>query len=324
MRLSPDANDDWTHNNMPFYIGGAELNVATALARWKLPVSYVTALPNNYLSNKLIRYIDHKNIDSSGAIFSGNRIGIYYLPIGYELRNAVAFYDRDHTSFSGLKPGVIDWDKVFADCTWFHFSAISPALNENVAAVCKEALEAAVAKGLTVSVDLNFREKLWKYDKQPFEVMPELVKSCNVIMGNLWSVERLLNIQSSVKDSSGKTQEELVQAADESMDQLQKQYPKASILAFTYRMQHEYWAVFQEGTERKVSKKYSIENVIDKVGSGDCFMAGLIYGLYHKHTSQDIIDYAVAAAIGKLQETGDATRQTIEEVKRRIERSSIV
>jgi len=315
MRLSPNTGDDWMNNNMPFHIGGAELNVATALAMWNMPVSYVTSLPDNYLSDQLIKYINQKRIDANDISFSGNRIGIYYLPIGYDLKNAVAFYDRDHTSFSGLHPGMINWEKIFSTCSWLHFSAISPALNENVAAVCKEALEAASAMGLTISVDLNYRSKLWQYGKQPVDVMKDLVKHCNVIMGNVWAVESLLEIPSSIKSSAGKTQQQLTDAAADSMGQLHKQYPKATTFAYTYRLENSYWAILQHNNKLAISKEYDIKDVVDKVGSGDCFMAGLIYGLYHDYAAQDIIDYAAAAAVGKLQEAGDATKQSENDVR---------
>jgi 2-dehydro-3-deoxygluconokinase len=230
----------------------------------------------------------------------------------------VAFYDRDNTSFSGLKPGVIDWGKIFSDCSWFHFSAISPALNENVAAVCKEAIEAAVSKGLTISVDLNYRSKLWQYGKQPVDVMTDLVKYCNVIMGNVWAVESLLGIKSPVERSAGKTQQQLIDAAGESMMQLHKQYPQATTLAYTYRLENTYWALLHNRNEQAVSDEFTVNNVVDKVGSGDCFMAGLIYSLYHQHNLKDIIDFAAAAAVGKLYEAGDATKQTIEDINRNV------
>jgi 2-dehydro-3-deoxygluconokinase len=318
MRLSPNTGEDWMNNNMPFHIGGAELNVATALAKWNIPAKYVTVLPANYLSEQLIKYINKKNIAANDIVFSGNRIGIYYLPIGYDLKNAVAFYDRDNTSFSAVKPGVIDWDKIFSDCSWFHFSAISPALNENVAAVCKEAVEAASAKGITISVDLNYRSKLWQYGKQPVDVIPDLVKHCNVIMGNVWAVESLLGIKSVIESSTGKSQQQLIDAAGESMLQLHNQYPQATTFAYTYRLENTYWAVIQHGKERAVSKEYDVKDTVDKVGSGDCFMAGLIYGITKKDNMQNISEYAAAAAVGKLYEAGDATNQSSEDIKQRI------
>ena len=315
LRLSP--NNDWvSKNSMTSFIGGAELNVATALANWNIPVKYVTAIPDNYLSKRIVEHIDEKNIDSAEIIFSGNRIGIYYLPVGLDLKNTGVIYDRAHSSFSELQPGVIDWNKILGDCSWFHFSAISPALNENVAALCKEALEAASAKGLTISVDLNYRSKLWQYGKQPVDVMPDLVKHCNVIMGNVWAVESLLNIPSSIDNSEGKTQQQLTDAAAASMLRLHKQYPQATTFAYTYRLENNYWAVLQHGNELAVSKQYASTDVVDKVGSGDCFMAGLIYGLYHRHAAKNTIDYAAAAAVGKLQEAGDATKQSENDVRR--------
>jgi 2-dehydro-3-deoxygluconokinase len=316
LRMSPSLNGQGVNNSrMPTYVGGAELNVATALAKWNVPVKYFTALPDNYLSEKIRTEIAEKNIDISAIKFSGNRIGIYYLPQGADLKNAGVIYDRAHSSFSELKPGMIDWEETLKDVSWFHFSAINPALNENIAAVCKEGLEVALKKGLTISIDLNYRSRLWQYGKRPVDVMPELVKYCNVIMGNLWAVENLLGISSPTKDSAGKTKEELKAAADKSFAELRQNYPVAEIFAYTFRLEKEYWAILQSGEERNLSKSFSIEKTADRVGSGDCFMAGLIYGLYKHLEPQVIIDFAAAAAVGKLQEEGDSTNQTVEKIK---------
>lgn len=319
LRMSPVLERQWIADaKMPVYIGGAELNVATALAKWKLPVKYSTALPDNYLSKEIVDGLRARNIDTSAIHFSGNRIGMYYLPQGADLKNAGVIYDRAYSSFSELQPGMINWDKALEGCSWFHFSAISPAVNENTAAVCKEALNAASAKGMTISVDLNYRSKLWQFGRQPQDVMAELVKYCQVIMGNIWAVESLLGIESTIISSAGKLKEQLAEAAGKSMFQLHQQYPQAQSLAYTFRLEKDYWAVLQHGAEMAVSKQFLIGEVIDKVGSGDCFMAGLIYGLCNKHAAQQIINYAAAAAVGKLQEVGDATQQTIEQVNARV------
>ena len=319
LRMSPVLNRKWINEaSMPVYVGGAELNVATALAKWNLPVRYCSAMPDNYFSKEITTELDEKNIDISAIHFSGDRIGLYYLPQGADLKNAGVIYDRAHSSFAALKPGMINWDEVLKDCNWFHFSAISPALNENAALVCKEALKAASARGIKISVDLNYRAKLWQYGKQPEDVMPELVQYCDVIMGNLWAVESLLGISSPIKNSEGKANEDLVDATGHSMLQLHKYYSKATAFAYTFRLQNDYFAVLQHGAEMAVSKTFVIDKVVDRVGSGDCFMAGLIYGLYHQHQPNAIINFAAAAAVGKLYETGDATRQTVEQVKARI------
>ncbi len=319
LRYSPALNRQWINEAvMPVFIGGAELNVATALANWKIPVKYVTALPDHTLSKEIVQELHQKNIDASGILFQGNRIGTYYLPQGADLKNAGVIYDRAGSSFSELKPGMIDWNIMLQDCGWFHFSAISPALNENVAALCKEALEVASAKGLTISVDLNYRAKLWQYGKLPKDIMPDLVQYSHIIMGNVWAAESLLGTEATIKDSGGKSQQELVEAAGKSMLQLHRQYPKATTFAYTFRLSNDYWAVLQRGPEMSISKQFLIGDVIDKAGSGDCFMAGLIYGLNQQLSSQEIINYAASAAVGKLYEKGDATQQSIEQVKARL------
>jgi len=306
LRISPDT--------APF-IGGAELNVATALANWQLPVRYATALPDNWMSKKIIELLTAKNIDCSAIQLGGERIGIYYLPQGSELKNEGVIYDRSNSAFAKLQTGVIDWDKVLDNCGWFHFSAISPALNETANAVCLEGLKAARAKGLTVSIDLNYRAKLWQYGKKPAEVMPALLTNCDVVMGNIWAAEQLLGISSAVETSQGKTKEELIDAAGRSMKAIHIAYPQVSSIAYTFRLEKNYFAILQHGAERVISKEFPIGAVVDRVGSGDCFMGGLIYGLINQHSSKEIIDFAAAAAVGKMKEKGDSTNQTIESVK---------
>ena len=296
---------------------GAEINVASALASWKTPVKYCTALPDNYLSKEICAELERKKIDTSAINFSGDRIGVYYLPKGAELKSAGVIYDRAYSSFGELKPGMINWNDVLKDCSWFHFTAISPALNENVVAVCKEALETASGKNIKISVDLNYRAKLWQYGKQPFDIMPGLVKYCNVIMGNLWSVESLLNINSSIKESSGKTKEELLHAVGESMLELHKKYPKAEAFAYTFRLEMNIGVYCNTDRRRAVSKEHTVTNVVDKAGSGDCFMGGLIYGFLNNYSTEETINFAASAAVGKLSEKGDSTKQTIEQVKMR-------
>src|ERR1700759_3070005 len=162
MRLSPALQNEWLQqNNMPVYIGGAELNVATALAKWNAPVGYCTAMPEHYLSKEIIQYLQQKNIDTTPIRFSGKRLGIYFLPHGADLKHAGVIYDRAYSSFAELQPSTIDWNNLLDGYSWFHFSAISPAVSENAAMVCVEAVKAAAQKKMTVSVDLNYRSKLW-------------------------------------------------------------------------------------------------------------------------------------------------------------------
>jgi 2-dehydro-3-deoxygluconokinase len=315
LRMSPAAEREWIRKeSMNVYIGGAELNVATALARWKVPVKYCTALPDNYLSSEIVDEIKNRGINTSAITYSGNRIGIYFLPENADLKNAGVIYDRAHSSFAELTPGTINWIGVLKNCSWFHFSAIVPALNENSAMVCEEALKAATDLGLTISVDLNYRSKLWKYGKLPVEVMPRLINYCQVVMGNNWATEHLLGLPSTIADSKGKTYEELKHAGGKSMRLIHDNFPHVMSIAYTFRLDKSYFALFQHGQKMAISKEFPLLAVIDKAGSGDCFMAGLIYGLFHNHLPQEIVDFAAAAAVGKLQEKGDSTNQTIQSV----------
>jgi 2-dehydro-3-deoxygluconokinase len=317
LRMSPELNRRWIEDaHIPVYIGGAELNVAIALAKWDVPAKYSTALPDNYFSKEIIDELRLKNIDTSGIHFSGKRIGIYYLPQGADLKNAAVIYDRDYSSFSELKPGMLKWDELLQDCGWFHFSAISPALNETVAAVCKEGLEAASSRGLTISIDLNYRSKLWQYGKSPIDIMPELVQYCNVVMGNIWAAEILLGVRSNIRESKGQLKEMLILEAENSMKKMRLSYPKVKTMAYTFRLEESYFAVLQNNAEVSVSKEYPLINIVDKAGSGDCFMGGLIYGLDNQHQTQEISDFAAAAAVGKMREKGDGTNQTIADIQK--------
>jgi 2-dehydro-3-deoxygluconokinase len=324
LRMSPQLNGQWINEaRMPVYIGGAELNVASALAKWQIPVKYCSALPDNYLSKEIVEHIAARQVDTSTILLSGDRIGVYYLPQGADLKNAGVIYDRSHSSFAELKTGMIDWDEVLKDISWFHFSAINPALNKNIAEVCMEALEAASQKEITISIDLNYRSKLWQYGKKPVEIMPGLLKYCDIVMGNIWAAYELLGISVDSDIHSKKSKENYLAHAKRTTRAIMDQYPRCIYVANTFRFNENegicYYATLDSISGHFSSSEFKVENVVDKVGSGDCFMAGLIYGFYNKLEPATIINYAAAAAIGKLQETGDATNQTIEQVKSLIE-----
>jgi 2-dehydro-3-deoxygluconokinase len=164
--------------------------------------------------------------------------------------------------------------------------------------------------GLTISVDLNYRSKLWQYGKRPEEVMPGLVKYCHVVMGNIWAAEQLLAIPSLIESSAGKDTETLVSAAADSIHKIQYSYPLVHTTAFTFRLEDQYFGVLGKENSVITSRVFRQENIVDRVGSGDCFMAGLIYGLTHGQTPSEIINFSAAAAIGKMKEKGDVTHQS--------------
>lgn len=319
LHYAPPVNNDFIKSqNMPFYLGGAELNVATALANWEVPVKYATAMPSHFLTDTIISDLAKKNIDTSAIQFSGHRIGCFYLATGLDMKSAGVVYDRDNSSFATIQKGSFDWKEVLKDVHWFHFSAISAALTQNATDVCEEALIAATELGIPISVDLNYRAKLWQYGKTPIEVMTRLVKYCTVLMGNLWAVEEMLGIQSSVQSSKGFSRLDLEQAAHKSMLALKEQFPLLNTMAYTFRLTDNYFGIMFNKNNFYTSSTYEMNEVKNIVGTGDCFMAGLIYGIRHQNTPEEIINFAAAAAVGKLYELGDATEQSLEQIKKRM------
>ena len=320
LRYSPVLQGKWIQeSSFSVFVGGAELNVASVLSNWGIPVDFCSALPDNYMSHEIIDQLHSQNIDTQSILFSGNRIGSYFLPEGGDLKSNGVIYDRAYSAFSELKLGSIDWDAVFEGVEWFHFSAINPALNENVAEVCLEALKAAKQKGITISIDLNYRAKLWQYGKSPVEVMPKLVEYCDVIMGNIWSANALMGTSLDKDLLNLGNNESYLQHAENTSLEIMKCYPNAKVIANTFRMENdegmEYFATLKNESGFFSSKTFNAE-VINKVGSGDCFMAGLIYGLLNKNEPQEIINFSAAAAIGKMQEQGDATQQSINDIQK--------
>jgi 2-dehydro-3-deoxygluconokinase len=319
LRISPAIGGGKTDNQpMQVYVGGAEANVATALAGWNVPVKYCTVLPDNFMAEHVRHYLEYNNIFTSSILLAGNRIGIYYLERGADLKGSVV-YDREHSAFSEVKRGMIDWDKVLHDVSWFNFSAISPALNENVADVCLEALEAAAGKDITISVDLNYRSRLWKYGKEPIEVMPKLVEYCDLVMGNIWSANTLLGTPIDEKIPDKNSKQAYLDHSESTSKEIVSKFSKCKVVANTFRFDQKellyYTTMYKEGKQYS-SNEFTTARVVDRSGSGDCFMAGLIYGLYNDHSPDDIVNYAAAAAFGKLQEEGDATGHDILTVAR--------
>jgi 2-dehydro-3-deoxygluconokinase len=323
LRISPAVGNDAAEKQpVLVYVGGAEANVATALAGWDVPVKYCTVLPDNFMAKHMMHYLEYHGVYTSSVLFSGKRIGLYYLERGADLKGSMV-YDREGSSFSELQPGIIDWDRVLQDVGWFNFSAITPALNQNLADVCAEALEACVKKGITISVDLNYRSRLWKYGKQPVDIMPSLVQHCDVVMGNIWSAHAMIGtaIEEQVHDK--KSKKAYTDHAAATSAEIIKKFPKCKVVANTFRFDSDknkllYYTTLFAGGKEYISSEFTTAGVVDRSGSGDCFMAGLIYGLYNQHEKQELLDFATAAAFGKLQEQGDATGQdrlTVSRVK---------
>ncbi len=316
LRFSPDAKGKWLENNLlGVYPGGSSFAIADALSTWRVPVCFCTALPDNFLSEQFVRKINLHNIDTSTIIYSGEKIGTYYLTSGESNKEKI-IYDRRHSSFYDLKPGMINWDSALNGIRWFHFSAISAGLNENVAAVCKEALEACTKKSITVSVDLSYLPMLWKYGKEPIDMMSELLKYCDIIMSNIWFEEIILKIP--LPEMNAYTKENYTALSREISKEIMKRFPKCKIIANSFSFNDaevDHYATVLSNNNLYVSASYKTNSPVDRSGTNDCFIAGVIYGIYNHLPFQQVINFANAAGFQKLFVKGDITDKTTEEIK---------
>jgi 2-dehydro-3-deoxygluconokinase len=323
LRFSPVPDGHWLKSHdLSVYLGGSELNAATALAKWDLPVSYCTVLPENYISTDIMDILQERRILTDTILFSDGRIGSYWLAQGMDLKNHSVIYDRTPSAFSGLQRGMFNWDHIFQDVSWLHFSAISPALNESVADVCLEAAQAASKKNITISVDLNHRPKLWKL-RNPHAVMSELLQYCDVVMGNIWSAHELLGIPMDLHLIQNGDKSSYLQHAHQTSVRILKRFARVKTMACTFRFEQGergilYYASLYSAHHWADSSVYTSDKILDKVGTGDCFMAGLIYGMYKQLPESEIIQFAAAAGFGKFFEKGDATNQDLHMIKERI------
>lgn len=298
------------NHTVNLFPGGSEANVSASLGQWNIPCSYVSCVPDNALASSALQALEQLNVNTKNTLLQGDRLGLYFLLSANGLTSGEVVYDRKFSSFSSLKPGVIDWDKVLEGHTWFHWTALTPALNENMAAVCKEALIAARAKGLKISVDLNYRSRLWDYGKQPIDVMPELVAYCDVIMGNIWAVNKMLGIPVDDRLNRETTVEDYEQHANASANLVFNQIPQCKHIAYTFRFMDNpkhnlFYGTYHTPDQNYISEVFETNEVVDRIGSGDAFMAGLIYGLLTGNDGNEIIEKATSSGYNKLFVKGD-------------------
>jgi Sugar kinases, ribokinase family len=311
LRLSSTGNSFLgPENQVAVFPGGSEANVAASLGQWGVPCGYMSRVPANELTAQALGRLQTLGVDVSPTLLEGDRIGLYFLLSANGLSKGEVVYDRKYSAFSQLNSGQVDWKKLLDRYTWFHWSALTPALNGELAAVCAEALEAARERGLTVSVDLNYRNKLWNYGKQPIEVMPALLQHCDVVMGNIWAANKMAG--STVLETLGRDTppEVYFEHAKESARELFGLLPQCKHIAYTFRFMDAPTHNLLYGTYHTregdfISGINETNQVVDRIGSGDAFMAGLIYALADGRSGQEIIDTATAAGFKKLFVRGD-------------------
>jgi 2-dehydro-3-deoxygluconokinase len=296
--------------------GGAEANVAVALASLGVDAAFVSVLPTNPIADAAVAELRRFGVDTSPVLRAPGRLGIYYLEAGANQRPSRIVYDRDYSSMTLAKPGDIPWPRVLEGAAWFHISGITPALSSSAADLALAALRQARAAGVTVSCDLNYRKNLWKWGQTAREVMPELVKSTNVLIANEEDVQVALGIEAEVDVQSGQLDR---QQYEKLAGRVLSTYPNLQAIAITLResfsASHNGWsACLHDGQKFLTSRRYEITHIVDRVGAGDCFAAGLIHGMLNGLPAQESLEFAVAASCLKHSIPGDFSRVTAAEV----------
>lgn len=298
--------------------GGGEANVAVGLARFGLHTIYVSVIPDNPIGEACIGELRRQGIDTSFIVRKGERLGIYFIEAGANQRPSVVVYDRSHSAIATAGLGDIDWDDVFQDARWFHISGITPAISSTAAELSLESVKKARKKNITVSCDLNFRKNLWKYGKSAPEIMGEIIKYADIAIGNEEDCQKSLGIKIDIDVESGELPAEQYKKMTR---KVLNTYPNIKKVAITlresYSADHNGWsAVLDNRKEFFLSKKYEIRDIVDRVGGGDAFAAGLIYGLNHLSSDQEALEFAVAASCLKHSIPGDLPLLTVGEVNK--------
>jgi len=320
MRLIPPGFLRFTQaRSFDVFYAGAEINVAIALANIGTPVDYVTCLPENELGDACLNYIRQFDVGVNNIVRTQDRLGIYFVETGATYRGNKVIYDRANSAFANIKPKVIDWSKIFSDAKWFHWTGITPAVSESAADACLEAVKKAKEMKLTISCDLNYRGKLWKWGKTPEKVMSDLLKYVDVLICNEEDAEKVFGIKAPGVDvSKGEIEADRYLFVTK---KLKERFPNLQYIAITLRQSisasHNKWSgVLYDGKKLYTGPNYDITHIVDRVGAGDVFAAGLIHMLLQKSDCQKALDFAVAFSCLKHTIYGDSCVIKIDEVEK--------
>ena len=299
--------------------GGGEANVAVSLANYGQDVSFLTVLPKNAIADECVKELRKFGVDTARIVRTdAGRMGIYYLEGGANQLPSKVVYDRAWSAIALAKPGDIDWDAAFAGVDWFHITGITPAISETAMALSLDSVREAKKRGITVSCDLNYRKNLWKYGKKAEEVMGELTKHVDVAIANEEDVQKSLGITTDVVVESGSLDRAKYRALG---DKVLKAYPHMQMIAITLRESRSAdsngWAAcLNDRTRFYESRRYEINDIVDRVGGGDSFAGGLLYGLTAYDDRQKALEFAVAASCLKHSILGDFNRVSISDVEK--------
>lgn len=298
--------------------GGSEANVAASLAIYGVDTCFVSRLPNNDIAKACEMELKKYGVNTQSIVWGGERLGSYFLETGAVNRSSKVIYDRAYSAFSQIQPGMINWNEVFEDATWFHWTGITPAVSQGAADACLEAIKIARGRGVTVSCDLNYRKNLWTYGKQAHEVMPVLVEETDIVLANDEAAEKMLQIKPEVMDIP--TGHGDAAAYKKISEELVKHFPNVKKVITTLRTSlnanHNKWSgALYDGKTFFQTTEYDITHIVDRVGGGDAFMGGFIYGLLTYKEDKKALDFAVAASCLKHTIHGDFNLATVNEVE---------
>ena len=323
LRLAPPGFLRFSQtNSFDVIYGGGESNVAVSLANYGVSVDFVTRLPDNDIGKCAMMEMRKRGVGVDKIVYGGDRLGIYFLETGAVSRGSKVVYDRAHSAMAEIEKGMVDWDTVFEGVQWFHWTGITPAISQGAADACLEAVQAASEKGITISTDLNYRAKLWKYGGDREGIMTELTSYCDIILGNEEDAEKHFGIKPEGLDITTQGEHVKAEAFLSVCEQMMAKFPKAKKVITTLRgslsASHNTWAgVLYDGKTMFKTREYQITHIVDRVGGGDSFMGGLIYGLLeYPEDDQNALDFAVAASCLKHTIKGDANQVTIAEVEK--------
>ena len=321
MRLAPPGFQRFTQaRSFDVIYGGGEANVAVSLANFGLPVEYVTRLPKNDIGDACLQFIRQHGVGVTHVVRGGDRLGIYFMEMGAVQRGSKVIYDRANSSLATAEPGVFDWKAIFTGADWFHWTGITPAISKGAAEVCLEAARMAREMGITISCDLNYRANLWKWGKKASEVMPDIVALSDVAIGNEEDAEKVFGIRAPGVDVlSGRVE---AAAYRQVCEDLASRFPQLKLIAITLRgsvsASHNTWSgVLWDAGTMYTARTYDITHIVDRVGGGDAFAGGLIYGLKtYGADRQKALEFAVAASCLKHTILGDFNLVTVAEVEK--------
>lgn len=317
LRLAPEGYYRFFQNDrLQATFGGGEANVAVSLANFGVNSKFVTKLPAHAIGEGAVSALRGLGVDTGSIVRGGERIGIYYLEKGASQRGSVCIYDRAHSAIQEAEPGDFDWDRIFDGAEWFHFTGITPALGPNLVNICLDACKAAKTKGIKISCDLNYRNKLWTR-QQAREAMTKLCEYVDVCISNEEDAKDVFGIEAEGSDITGGKldREGYKSVAKQLADRFEFEKVAITLRTSISANDNDWQGMLYDGSDYYFSKQYHL-HIVDRVGGGDSFGAGLIYSLLNGYSSQESIEFAVAASALKHSIEGDFNRVTVEEVQK--------